>query len=410
MSSLSRFLALSLLLLLILLTAAFGAQAWLRQQEKRLESAARHRLELQLRTAVELTGQGDAAWGAERITTLTRLVGSQVRQIETPPASEPGEATRPAIQVAPGVWLIADLPQAPTQRLLFLFQRVLLALGVLALVLLIALIGAVAMRRSQDLSGTRTPFGTQQRDTLSLARLAQTSVAQQQELHRERDERLRAEEEARARLQLLNRALEEKIHIGRDLHDGVIQSLYAAGLTLQSVQPIASRDPEEASRRIETTLAMINRTITEIRSYIGELSPLAVRGNSITRALEDVVNELRATRAVECDLRFDEAAAAHLTDDQISDTLQITREAVSNALRHGEPKRLRVHLLDRDGEVVLEVEDDGRGFSAANTRQGGHGLANMRARAERSGGHLEIESLPARGTRLQLHWPGSTIA
>jgi signal transduction histidine kinase len=402
MSSLPRFLALSLILLLTLLMAALGAQAWLRHQERHVLAAADHRLVGQLQAAVALTGSASDQWSSERLDTVSALTGVTIQRVTEAPAATPPKVVVP---IDDGAWLVAESTPASGARLLLLSQRVLLALGVLTLALLVTLVGALATRRPAVDTGSRQPFTSQQRDVLSLAQLAKTSVSQQAALDHERDERLRAEGEARLRLQLLNRALEEKIAIGRDLHDGVIQSLYASGLTLQSAQALTARDPEEAARRIESTVGLINRTIAEIRAYIGGLSPLSVRGNSIARALEDVVEELRAGREVGSAFEVDENAAARLSDDQITHTLQIMREAVSNALRHGSPSQLQIALRHESDTVVLRVGDDGQGFDVAHTlNTGGHGLANMRARAERSGGRLTIES-SASGTLLELHWP-----
>ena len=404
MSSLPRFLALSLILLLTLLMAALGAQAWLRHQEQRLLAVAHDRLVGQLQAAVALTSAAGGGWPDERVNWVSELAGVSVTRTEDAMTVDRSQV---AVPVEDGFWLVAESMTAPGTRLLLLSQRVLLALGVLTLALLVTLVGALATRRPAGDTDSRQPFANQQRDVLSLAQLARASVTQQAELDRERDERLRAEGEARLRLQLLNRALEEKIAIGRDLHDGVIQSLYASGLTLQSAQALTARDPDEAARRIESTVGLINRTIAEIRAYIGGLSPLSVRGNSIARALEDVVEELRAGREVETMFEVDENAAARLSDDHITHTLQIMREAVSNALRHGSPTHLRIALRHEAGTVVLRVADDGHGFDVAHILStGGHGLANMRARAERSGGRLTIES-SARGTFLELHWPAA---
>src|SRR5690606_37902209 len=109
-----------------------------------------------------------------------------------------------------------------------------------------ALIVAINLRpfRAGDTRAPFHPAGAS--DIHSLSFLARTSVRQQEELDQARDERLRAEEEARARLVALNHALEEKVRIGRDLHDGVIQSLYAAGLTLQTVREMLESNPAAA--------------------------------------------------------------------------------------------------------------------------------------------------------------------
>ncbi|MGY8718103.1 MAG: histidine kinase [Verrucomicrobiia bacterium] len=100
-------------------------------------------------------------------------------------------------------------------------------------------------------------------------------------MDRERDERGKAQADAQQRLQLLNRALEEKIRFGRDLHDGVIQSLYATGLTLESAKLQVSTKPAAAVNQLEQSISLINRIITDIRGYISDLSPRSVRRDSL---------------------------------------------------------------------------------------------------------------------------------
>jgi signal transduction histidine kinase len=114
--------------------------------------------------------------------------------------------------------------------MLLMQQRVLLALGLFALVLFVGLLSLVLWWRPRDAAA---PVALSP-DLRSLTSLARTTAAQGEALAQERDDRQRAEEAARYRLDLLNQALEERIRLGRDLHDGVIQSLYAAGLTLEA--------------------------------------------------------------------------------------------------------------------------------------------------------------------------------
>jgi signal transduction histidine kinase len=404
MLSVPRFLALSLLLLIGLLGAGLAAQAWLRQQETRLRQTERHLLEQQLRAAVAVTGRLDQQWSEVRLSLIKELLQASVERSDLSRRDE-GPVPTLILEVEPGVWLAVTAPRSPMSQGLRLLQRILVALAVLTVLCLGALVTALALRRPVVMP--EQPTGRDPRDLQSLAHLAETSATQQVELDRERDERLRAEEAARLRLQLLNQALEAKIRLGRDLHDGVIQSLYAAGLTLQSAQAAAERDPEEAARRVETTLALINRTIGEIRAYIEGLSPLAVRGSSLAQALRQVVEELCAGRPRQFEVQVDERSAAQLSDEQAANTLQIVREAVSNAWRHGTASSLKVHLEPRTDGISLTVEDNGTGFDPQNARPGGHGLANMRARAERAGGRLTLDSEPGRGARIQLFWPFS---
>jgi signal transduction histidine kinase len=250
------------------------------------------------------------------------------------------------------------------------------------------------------------PFVTTARTELgALAKLAETSVAQGEELTRERDVRRRAEEDARLKQQLLTQSLDEKIRLGRDLHDGIIQSLYAAGLTLESVRALVKTNPDEADRRLEQTRAGLNDAIRDVRAYITGLTPENLRRSGFAHAVSALVNELSSARDAKFDVQIDEEAAALLTPEQSVEALQIARESVSNALRHGGATRitLRVHKSDR--EVCLLVQDNGKGFATGHSRDGGHGLANMRARAERLGATLRITSQPGDGARVLATLP-----
>lgn len=282
-------------------------------------------------------------------------------------------------------------------------DRGILALGTSALIIAVVLGVALGMR-SHSRKETRAPFSSRERERRSLNLLATTSARAQEELDRERDEREKAQADAQQRLQLLNHALEEKIRMGRDLHDGVIQSLYAAGLTLESVQAQTSQAPAKARDQLKQSLTLINRSITDIRSYINGLSPRAVRRDSLTTGLAEVVEELRAGRPLDVDWQIDEAIVAEMSDAQFAESMQITREAVSNALRHGGASRLSISLTQGMSGSEFSLRDDGRGFDLTQVASHGHGLANMRARAEDAWGEFTLTSEPGKGTCIKIRW------
>jgi signal transduction histidine kinase len=296
-------------------------------------------------------------------------------------------------------------PTTPSRtRLLALTQRAALFLAVIGLALTFTLIVSQAFRPSRS-SDTRPPYAAARAEVSTLAKLAESSVAQGAELSRERDVRRRAEEDARLKQQLLAQSLDEKIRLGRDLHDGIIQSLYAAGLALESVRALVKEDPDEAERRLEQTRASLNGAIRDVRTYIVGLAPENLRRAGFAQALTGLLGELRAGRAAEFDMQIDDAAAASLTPEQSIEALQIAREAVSNALRHGGATRITLRMHRTDQELCLLVQDNGAGFDATQERPGGFGLGNMRARAEQLGADLRITSQPGQGTRVLATLP-----
>jgi signal transduction histidine kinase len=299
----------------------------------------------------------------------------------------------PAITPAAGASSAVHL----SQRLALLFA----AIGA-ALALLLALSPRPRAARSSD---SNSFFDRTRTEVSTLARLAETSVAQGAELSRERDVRRRAEEDASLKQQLLTQSLDEKIRLGHDLHDGIIQSLYAAGLMLESVRPLVQSDPDAAGRRLEETRESLNGAIRDVRAYIVGLAPENLRRAGFARGLSALLGELRAGRDAAFDLQIDEEAAGLLTPDQSIEALQIAREAVSNAFRHGRATLVTLRLQRSDHELCLLVQDNGAGFDPAANREGGHGLGNMQARADRLGATLRITSTPGTGTRVVATLP-----
>lgn len=284
-----------------------------------------------------------------------------------------------------------------------LAQRTALVLAAIACAVCVALVFTLA--RSPAPTVSQAPFGHARTDMTALTRLAQTSAAQGEELSRERDVRRRAEEDAQLKQRLLAQSLEEKIRIGRDLHDGIIQSLYAVGLTIESVRVLLQSDPAEAGRRLERTRAAINDTIRDVRAYIVGLAPENLRRTGFAQALEAQLAELRGDRATRFELKIDTDTAALLSTDQSVQVLQIAREAVSNALRHGEASVITLRMHTSDREICFLIQDDGRGFDPAARREGGHGLTNLSARASGIGAQLRIESQPGHGARVVATLP-----
>jgi signal transduction histidine kinase len=277
-------------------------------------------------------------------------------------------------------------------------QRAALILAATALALTVALILSQVLRAVR--SDSRAPFKATRSEVGTLARLAESSVAQGEELSRERDVRRLAEEDARLKQQLLTQSLDEKIRLGHDLHDGIIQSLYAAGLTLESVRALVKSNPEEADRRLEATRISLNDAIRDVRAYIVGLAPENLRRAGFAHAVSAALTELRAGREAQFDIQIDDEAAALLTPEQSIEALQIAREAVSNALRHGRATMITLRMQKGDREVSLLVQDNGEGFDAEHKRSSGHGLGNMRARASRIGASLRVTSSPGEGARI----------
>ncbi len=319
------------------------------------------------------------------------------------PAWRGGTNDVPTARGAGGALNASASTSAP-QRIVQLSQRMTLALALVSAGLAAVLVVSLAARppRAAD---TGTPFKSARSEIGTLALLAESSAAQGVELSRERGVRRRAEEDASLKQQMLTQSLEEKIRLGRDLHDGIIQSLYAAGLTVESVRAILPSNPAEADRRLEQIRANLNNAIRDVRAYITGLTPQSLHRARLGQGVDTLVAELGAGRETEFDIKVDDDAAELLSADQSVEALQIAREAMSNALRHGGASRITVRVHQSDREVCLLVQDNGTGFDASRRRDGGQGLGNMQARAIRLGGTLRVTSQPGEGSRVLATLP-----
>jgi signal transduction histidine kinase len=211
-----------------------------------------------------------------------------------------------------------------------------------------------------------------------------------------------------ARVQRLA-VLDERLRIGRDLHDGIIQGIYAVSLSLEDVPELMDEDRAEASSRIDHAIDRLTTTISEIRTFIMGLG--SDSGDvPIETALVGLADELllgSGTRmALDLDLAGAPGVDEHLSPEAASQVLHIAREALSNALRHSDAGRIRVSLIVDGDDAVLSVEDDGRGFDPEAPRGPGHfGVANMHDRAATIGGTLQVTSRPGLGTRIIVRLP-----
>jgi signal transduction histidine kinase len=194
--------------------------------------------------------------------------------------------------------------------------------------------------------------------------------------------------------------------IGRDLHDGIIQNIYSAGLVLEDVDHLVTEDPGLARHRLHTVMGNLNQTIEEIRGYIFDLQPPLLC--ELQGALRGLVRNLRLDTLLEVDFQVTEHCPHELTPQQIANLTQIAREALRNVVEHADAQRVVVSLSCDDHSVCLSVRDDGKGLSpalAGDTGRRGLGIANMRTRAELIGGQLSLDSAPGQGVCLTVTAP-----
>ena len=199
--------------------------------------------------------------------------------------------------------------------------------------------------------------------------------------------------------------LEERSRIGMDLHDGVIQSIYAVGLTLETTRLLFRQDPNQAESMLSQAVAGLNDAIRDIRNFILDLRPHRFEGD-LAQGIARLVREFRANTMVEVEMNVPLDFAKSLPAAHARSLFLTAQEALANIARHARASNVWLSLEAEPGEVRLTVKDDGKGFDpSAQSRSVGHGLANMHARAEELGGVFLIHSQQGEGTTLQVSLP-----
>lgn len=207
---------------------------------------------------------------------------------------------------------------------------------------------------------------------------------------------------ARARDEVQRLAvLEDRERISQELHDGVIQSLFAVGLELGV---IARESDANHQQELRGLINEVNSVIRNLRAYIYGLAPRFLSDGDLKAAVEKLAGDFTAKLKIET--RADiSAEAAELLAPKAGAVLQFVGEALSNVARHSESALCFVSLTISGIDVVLEIRDEGQGFDPVEAAGKGFGLANLSDRAQRLGGQLVIDSAVGAGTAVRLLIP-----
>ncbi|MEN4012928.1 MAG: GAF domain-containing sensor histidine kinase [Chloroflexota bacterium] len=198
--------------------------------------------------------------------------------------------------------------------------------------------------------------------------------------------------------------LEERERIGMDLHDGIIQSIYAVGLTLEHARLLVKEDPPGMLQRIEQAISDLNSTIRDIRAYILDLRPRQLHNENLMQGIRRLVQEFRANTLLTVNLQGADDEMANLLDTQSVALFHICQEALANIAKHARARSVTITLWSAADRALMEITDDGRGFEPERMQLTiGHGLSNMHTRARNVGGDVEISSEPGGGTTI-LAW------
>jgi signal transduction histidine kinase len=198
-------------------------------------------------------------------------------------------------------------------------------------------------------------------------------------------------------------AFQERQRLARELHDSVSQGLYGIRLGAQTAREALDSDPGEAIAPLEYVIALTEAGLTEMRALIFELRPESLAFEGIIAAITKQVAVLRT--------RYKLSVAAQLIEEpplsleRKQSLYRIAQEALHNIVKHACASTVTLRLSSQEGELILEVCDDGKGFDPTGPFPGHLGLLSMQERAAQMGGACFIESAPARGTYFRVCIP-----
>jgi PAS domain S-box-containing protein len=219
-------------------------------------------------------------------------------------------------------------------------------------------------------------------------------------------ERKHMEEALRQRERALQTAIEERERISQDLHDGILQSLFAVGLALESAKlTMPTRTLKVSRASLNQAIDQLNDVMREIRNFIAGLGSDLLQGKNLPAALKQMLASLTEHQAMRVRLAVEDRAVKALSTEQSLHLVRVIQEAVSNCIKHGHAQETRVSLKMLKQGVRLSVRDNGRGFNQATAKRTGHGLTNMAARAQKIGGRFTILSKVNEGTSIVLDLP-----
>ncbi len=194
----------------------------------------------------------------------------------------------------------------------------------------------------------------------------------------------------------------ERNRIARELHDAVTQKLFSLRLTADAAAALVDRDPARAAVELGNVRRLAAEVSDELRAVVVGLLPVDLSGDGLDAALRKQAELLN--RVHEADVVFVGCPVPKLTSARREALYRIAQEALHNALRHGQPGRVEIDLATADGQVVLQVRDDGVGFDPARSEQAARklGLSSMRERARGVGGRMAVTSAPGSGTTVRV--------
>jgi signal transduction histidine kinase len=211
-------------------------------------------------------------------------------------------------------------------------------------------------------------------------------------------------ERKRLEAEVLEISARERRRVGADLHDGLGQYLAGIALKAKLLEDDLAAASSAHKPKAEKLVRLINSAVQQTRTLARGLDPIELEANGLVPALQGLASETKELFHVACTLRCD-GLVSPLSKPISLQLYRIVQEGISNAVKHGKPRRIEIGLATGPTHVRLRVRDDGCGFRIEAARREGMGLRIMQYRAHVIGGVLTIQSRPHRGTEVQCLVP-----
>jgi two-component system, NarL family, sensor histidine kinase DevS len=203
----------------------------------------------------------------------------------------------------------------------------------------------------------------------------------------------------------------ERNRIARDMHDGLVQYVYALGLQLEHARDLVVTDPTAVAPLLTGAIEQTNHVLSEMRTFIYQMRPIIMKEKEIGQWVLDLCRQFQQATGIVVKAAVGESAGQELSPEISIALFRIIQEALSNIYKHAQAKSASLALDFGAASVRLQIEDDGHGFLVAQrpapAMERGRGLANIEERVRDLGAELRLDSTPGRGTRLEAEFPYS---
>jgi signal transduction histidine kinase len=197
--------------------------------------------------------------------------------------------------------------------------------------------------------------------------------------------------------------VDERERIGRELHDGIIQSIYASGLILESARHNVAQNPDQTRKQLTSAIESLNAAIQDIRRYIFDLRGEMLQ-DDLETGLRKMLKDFRVNTLLETEFLVSGSSKRRFDAERRRHIFRIAREALTNSARHARARKVAIQLQYGANAMQLSVSDDGIGLSGGPSGDG-HGLRNIRERTRLLNGMLDIDTAPGEGLTLVITVP-----